>query len=107
MLGGLGSAFGSTGASGGTEAEFPGGHMKPRTVISSIMRARSGLTGRWERLESIGGSSREPKVADLRCSGMDDPIVTPSRSPPHPWRTGGVAPLPRERVRSMPNPDTR
>jgi hypothetical protein len=30
--------------------------VKPRTVMSSIMRARSALTGRWEGWEVIGGS---------------------------------------------------
>src|SRR5271155_3891193 len=41
--------------------------------MSSIMRARSGLTGRAERLEGIGGSSLEPKVAGPSMLGIGCP----------------------------------
>jgi hypothetical protein len=48
--------------------------VKPRTLMSSIMRARNAVTGRWEGWEVIGGSSLKP-LLDLRCSGSDAPIV--------------------------------
>src|SRR5215207_197556 len=41
--------------------------------MSSIMRARSGLTRRSERLEGIGGSSLEPKVAGPSMLGIGCP----------------------------------
>jgi hypothetical protein len=37
--------------------------LKPRTVMSSTMRARNGLTGRWEGSEVIRVSFLKPKVA--------------------------------------------
>src|ERR1051325_8412036 len=74
--------------------------------MSSIMRARSGLTRRSERLESIGDSSLKLKVADLQCSGSDAPTVTPYCLCPSPTprrtRTPRCRALPRERVRSLP-----
>src|SRR4051794_26529131 len=41
--------------------------------MSSIMRARSGLTWRSERLESIRGSSLEPKVTGPSMLGIGCP----------------------------------
>src|SRR5216683_7445943 len=73
--------------------------------MSSIMRARSALTGRWEESEVIGGPLSSRRLLDLRCSGSDAPIVTPYRSPTHRHRqkcTRLDAALPRERVRSLP-----
>src|SRR6476619_263823 len=71
--------------------------------MSSIIRARSGLT-RWsERLEGIAGSSLEPKVAGPSMLGIGCPdrhpllrVTSPKTHPPR------RAPLPRERVRSVP-----
>src|SRR5712691_7514083 len=71
--------------------------------MSSIMPARSAVTGRGERGEVIGGSSRAEGCWNLQCSGSDAPIVTPYRSSTHRQRqkcTGPDAALPRERVRS-------
>src|SRR5437016_2517427 len=64
--------------------------------MSSIMRARSGLTRRSERLESIGVPLSSRRLLDLQCSGPDAPIVTPYRSPPRRLRTGGDARPSRE-----------
>src|SRR5205085_6120723 len=64
--------------------------------MSSIMRARSGLTRRSERLESIGVPFSSRRLLDLQCSGPDAPIVTPYRSPPRRLRTGGDARPSRE-----------
>ena len=44
--------------------------LKPRTVMSSIMRARSALTGRWEGPEVIRGSFLELKVAGPSMLGI-------------------------------------
>src|SRR6516164_1096952 len=52
--------------------------LKPRTVMSSIMRARSGLTDRWEGSEVIRGSFLEPKVAGPSMLGIGHP--EPSRA---------------------------
>jgi hypothetical protein len=41
--------------------------------MSSIMRARSGLTGRWEGPEVIGGSFLELKVAGPSMLGIGRP----------------------------------
>src|SRR6266568_5253614 len=41
--------------------------------MSSIMRARSALTGRWEESEVIGGSSLKPKVAGPSMLGIGCP----------------------------------
>src|SRR5262245_66355287 len=41
--------------------------------MSSIMRARSALTGRWEAWEVIGGSSPKPKVAGPSMLGIGCP----------------------------------
>src|SRR3977135_4284120 len=60
------------------------------------MRARSGLTRRSERLESIGVPLSSRRLLDLQCSGPDAPIVTPYRSPPRRLRTGGDARPSRE-----------
>src|SRR5438874_612114 len=64
--------------------------------MSSIMRARSGLMRRSERLESIGVPLWSRRLLDLQCSGPDAPIVTPYRSPPRRLRTGGDARPSRE-----------
>jgi len=56
---------------GGSTAEI---HvLKPRTLMSSIIRARSALTGRWEGWEVIGGSSLELKVAGPSMLGIGCP----------------------------------
>src|SRR5580704_18738118 len=47
--------------------------VNPRTVMSSIMRARSALTGRFEDWEVIGGSSLKPKVAGPSMLGIGCP----------------------------------
>src|SRR5712691_9138225 len=55
--------------------------------MSSIMRARSAVTGRGERWEVIGGSSRELKVAGPSMLGIGCPDRHPlpfTRSPPPP-----------------------
>ena len=54
--------------------------LKPRTVMSSIMRARNGLTGPGEVSEVIGGSLPSSGLLDLRCSGSDAPTVTRYRT---------------------------
>src|SRR5215475_7520068 len=41
--------------------------------MSSIMRARSALTGRWEAWEVIGSSSPKPKVAGPSMLGIGCP----------------------------------
>src|SRR6516225_4162794 len=69
--------------------------------MSSIMRARSALTGRGEGWEVIGGSSLELKVAGpsmlgIGCSGRHALPLTPPQKAPTVTR----APIPRERVRS-------
>jgi hypothetical protein len=46
--------------------------------MSSIMRARSALPGRWEGWEVIGGSSIELKVAGPSMLGIGCPTVTAS-----------------------------
>ena len=76
---------------------------KPRTVMSSIMRARSGLTGRSTDWEVIGGSSRELKVAGPSMLGSGRPGS--HALPLTPPKTHGPsrASLPRERVRSLPH----
>src|SRR5712691_9040239 len=71
--------------------------------MSSIMRARSAVTGWGERGEVIGGFLSSWRLLDLQCSGSHAPIVTPYRSSTHRQRqkcTGPDAALPRERVRS-------
>src|SRR5580693_7509779 len=55
--------------------------------MSSIMRARSGLTGRFEDWEVIGGSSLKPKVAGPSMLGIGCPnrhafLFTRSPTPP-------------------------
>src|SRR5688572_15133602 len=55
----------------------------PRTVMSSIMRSRSALTGEYEEWEVIGQILSSRRLQDLRCSGADAPIVTLERSNPH------------------------
>ena len=80
--------------------------LKPRTVMSSIMRARNALTGRGEEAEVIAGVLFELKVAGPSMLGIDAPIVTPYRSPTHRHRrkcTRLDAALPRERVRCVPS----
>src|SRR5271168_1376489 len=69
--------------------------------MSSIMRARSALTGRAEGWEVIGGSSLELKVAGpsmlgIGCPGRHALPLTPPQKAPRVTR----APIPRERVRS-------
>src|SRR6516162_1502589 len=54
--------------------------LKPRTVMSSIMRARNGLTGPGEVSEVIGGSLPSSRLLNLRCSGSDAPTVTRYRT---------------------------
>src|SRR5215469_14062669 len=49
--------------------------------MSSIMRARNGLTGRSDVSEVIGALSRAEGL-DLRCSGLDAPTVTRYRASP-------------------------
>jgi hypothetical protein len=61
--------------------------LKPRTVMSSIMRVRSALTGRSEGWEVIGGSSLELKVAGPSMLGIGSPdrhAFLFMRSPPPP-----------------------
>src|SRR6516164_1037235 len=72
--------------------------------MSSIMRARSALTGRGEGWEVIGGSSLELKVAapsmlGIGCPGRHALLLTPPQKAPTVTR----APIPRERVRSRVN----
>src|SRR6516162_9511079 len=69
--------------------------------MSSIMRARSALTGRAEGWEVIGGSSLELKVAGpsmlgIGCPGRHALPLTPPQKAPTVTRP----PIPRERVRS-------
>src|SRR6266853_6986310 len=55
--------------------------------MSSIMRARSALTGRFEDWEVIGGSSLKPKVAGPSMLGIGCPnrhAFLFTRSPPPP-----------------------
>jgi hypothetical protein len=47
--------------------------VKPRTLMSSIMRARSALIGRCEGWEVIGSSSLKPKVAGPSMLGIGCP----------------------------------
>src|SRR3979490_573042 len=71
--------------------------------MSSIMRARSGLTGRCEGSEVIRGSFLEPKVAGPSMLGIGCPdrhalpLITLVEIAP----TATRAPPPRERVRSI------
>src|SRR6516162_1102343 len=72
--------------------------------MSSIMRARSALTGRGEGWEVIGGSSLELKVAGpsmlgIGCPGRHALPLTPPQKAPTVTRP----PIPRERVRSWGN----
>src|SRR5580693_4976016 len=74
--------------------------------MSSIMRARSGLTGRFEDWEVIGGSSLKPKVAGPSMLGIGCPnrhafLFTRSPTPPEnpptstpPSRESGFVPWP-------------
>src|SRR5512146_2665165 len=71
--------------------------------MSSIMRARSGLTGRLERLESIGGFLSRAEG----CWTFDARDRMPRSSPPTAHRLARSSQavtraLPRERVRSLP-----
>src|ERR1700716_2419633 len=74
--------------------------------MSSIMRARSGLTGRCEGSEVIRGSFLEPKVAGPSMLGIACPdrhalsLITLVEIAPTTTR----APLPRKRVRSTAPP---
>jgi hypothetical protein len=78
--------------------------LKPRTLMSSIMRARSALTGRSEGWEVIGGSSLKPKVVGpsmlgIGCPGGHALALIFSPSPPRScWAAMFV--IPREQVRS-------
>jgi len=59
--------------------------LKPRTLMSSIMRARSALTGRSEGWEVIGGSSLKPKVVGpsmlgIGCPGRHALSLTPAEN---------------------------
>src|SRR5215469_13312094 len=74
--------------------------LKPRTLMSSIMRARSALTGRSEGWEVIG-DPLELKVAGPSMLGIGYPgrHVLPL-TPPQNTQTVTRAPIPRERVRS-------
>src|SRR6516162_9821744 len=69
--------------------------------MSSIMRARNGLTGRWEGSEVIRDSFLEPKVAGPSMLGIGRPD---RHALPHITRSKHTDPdscsLPRERVRS-------
>jgi hypothetical protein len=78
--------------------------LKPRTVISSIMRARSALTGRWEGPEVIGGSFLELKVAgpSMLGIGCPDRHALPRINLVENAPTTTRAPLPRERVGCVP-----
>src|SRR3984893_282112 len=72
--------------------------------MSSIIRARSALTGRWEGWEVIGGSSLELKVAGPSMLGIGCPdrhalLFTRSPSLPRMHRPRRL-PLPQERGRS-------
>src|SRR5947209_7833803 len=49
--------------------------------MSSIMRARNPLTGRWEGWEVIGAPLSSRRLLDLRCSGSDALTVTLYRLP--------------------------
>src|ERR1700730_110425 len=74
--------------------------------MSSIMRARSGLTGRFEDWEVIGGSSLKPKVAGPSMLGIGCPnrhafLFTRSPTPPEnpptstpPYPESGFVPCP-------------
>ena len=66
------------------------------------MPTRSGLTGRSERLEGIGGSSLKPKVAGPSMLGIRCPDRHPLPLTASPMAHRRCrAPLPRERVRSL------
>jgi hypothetical protein len=89
------------------ERREPNRPVKPRTLMSSIIRARSALTGRWEGWEVIGGSSLELKVAGPSMLGIGCPdrhalLFTRSPSLPRMHRPRCRL-LPRERVRSWGN----
>src|SRR5262249_44247579 len=78
--------------------------------MSSIMRARSGLTRRLGRLEGIGGSSLEPKVAGPSMLGIGCPDrhalpLTPPKThgPSHPpSRASGFVQCPISDLRCAP-----
>jgi len=72
--------------------------------MSSIMRARSGLTGRGDVSEVIGGSSPELKVVEPSMLGIGRPDrhALPRIIPDDDAPTATGAPLPRERVRCVP-----
>src|SRR5215472_3988448 len=71
--------------------------------MSSIMRARSGLTGRWEGPEVIGGSFLELKVAGPSMLGIGRPDrhALPRITSSKMRRLQRLLPS-RERVRSSP-----
>src|SRR5207249_3979253 len=59
--------------------------------MSSIMRARSALTGRWEESEVIGGASLKPKIAGPSMLGIGCPdrhALLLTHPPPSPKCTG-------------------
>src|SRR5947208_12461405 len=61
--------------------------LKPRTLMSSIMRSRSALPGRCEGSEVIGGSSLELKVAGPSMLGIGCPdrhALPLTHAPPSP-----------------------
>jgi hypothetical protein len=73
--------------------------------MSSIMRARSALTGRWEGWEVIRGSSLKPKVAGPSMLGIGCPVrhallLTPLHCRQNALTATRV--IPRERVRCVP-----
>jgi hypothetical protein len=62
--------------------------VKPRTVMSSIMRARNALTGRGEEAEVIGGVLFELKVAGPSMLAIGCPDGSrPSKAAPGERRT--------------------
>jgi len=70
--------------------------VKPRTIMSSIMRARSAVTGWGERGES-SGVPLELRLLDLQCSGSDAPIVTLTAHPLTASAKNAPAPTPLSR----------
>jgi hypothetical protein len=79
--------------------------LKPRTVMSSIMRPRSALTGEHEGWVSSGRSSRAEGCrtfdARERMPRSSRPNVQALTDATDNATTSKLAPLPRERVRSV------